>query len=171
MRSLIAAFSFFFAIATGYAQQQENKLIDRLLRPKTELRNNAQNKKFAADRASVNKKADLRTFYVPKKREPREFVGTRDFSSWQFSARSWSRGKRQANTASRNAMVSSQKRYPLRAAVGPRSAPDADRIASSRRDFSGKRPFLGKGKSQKVLSQHDTPLTIEQVRELLNKNK
>ena len=43
------------------------------------------------------------------------------------------------------------------------------KVASS--EFTGSRPFLDKGKSQKAISQHDTPLTIEQVRELLNKNK
>lgn len=32
-------------------------------------------------------------------------------------------------------------------------------------------PFLDRGKSQKALSARDKPLTIEQVRELLNKNK
>ena len=39
------------------------------------------------------------------------------------------------------------------------------------RDFPGTRPFLVQGKSQKALSQQDKPLTIDQVRELLNKNK
>jgi hypothetical protein len=33
------------------------------------------------------------------------------------------------------------------------------------------RPFLVQGKSQKVLDQQKPTLTIEQVRELLNKNK
>ena len=37
--------------------------------------------------------------------------------------------------------------------------------------FAGNRPFLGRGKSQEALSARDTPLTIDQVRELLNKNK
>jgi hypothetical protein len=51
-----------------------------------------------------------------------------------------------------------------------RNASDSDK-KNSVAAFSGNRPFLDKGKSQKALSQHDTPLTIEQVRELLNKNK
>jgi len=37
--------------------------------------------------------------------------------------------------------------------------------------FAGSRRFLVQGKSQKALNARDTPLTIEQVRELLNKNK
>ena len=42
-------------------------------------------------------------------------------------------------------------------------------VASS--TFGQARPFLDQGKSQKSLSAHNAPLTIEQVRELLNKNK
>jgi hypothetical protein len=38
-------------------------------------------------------------------------------------------------------------------------------------DFAGNRPFLGQGKSQKALHAQDRPLTIDEVRELLNKNK
>jgi hypothetical protein len=39
------------------------------------------------------------------------------------------------------------------------------------REFSGTRPFLVRGKSQKALSAQDRPLSIDDVRELLNKNK
>ena len=39
------------------------------------------------------------------------------------------------------------------------------------RDFAGNRPFLGQGKSQKALHAQERPLTIDEVRELLNKNK
>ena len=39
------------------------------------------------------------------------------------------------------------------------------------RDYAGTRTFLDKGKSQKILSAQSKPLTIEEVRELLNKSK
>ena len=39
------------------------------------------------------------------------------------------------------------------------------------REYASNRPFLDKGKSQKSLHALDKPLTIEQVRELLNKSK
>jgi hypothetical protein len=42
---------------------------------------------------------------------------------------------------------------------------------SPTRDFGGSRPFLAEGKSQKALRTKNKPLTIEQVRELLNKSK
>jgi hypothetical protein len=53
---------------------------------------------------------------------------------------------------------------------GVRAASNGDKKVNGR-EFAENRPFLGKGKSQKALNQHDTPLTIDQVRELLNKNK
>ncbi len=54
--------------------------------------------------------------------------------------------------------------YPTRTAAGSeRSAPG--------REFAGNRPFLDEGKSQKSLNHQEAPMTIDQVRELLNKNK
>ena len=43
--------------------------------------------------------------------------------------------------------------------------------ATGTRTFAGQRPFQEDGKSQKSLDRQNPPLTIEQVRELLNKNK
>ena len=53
---------------------------------------------------------------------------------------------------------------------GLRNAPQAGKKVASR-VYPGNRPFLGEGKSQKSLNQQNAPLTIDQVRELLNKNK
>jgi hypothetical protein len=159
-----------FTAASARAQDQEKKLVDRLLRPDTELQNSAQKKQFGADRTAINKKANVRAFYVRKTADPRKYTGQRDFSPWQFNARSWPRSRQQANSFSRNEIVDSRRHYSMRNTVTLRSPTDAEKIASSQ-DYSGQRKFLGKGKSQKAISQHDTPMTIEQVRELLNKNK
>jgi hypothetical protein len=153
-----------------FSQDQEHKLVDRLIRPNTELQNEAQNKKFLADRKSINKQATIGTFYVQKKSNSKEFAGTRDFSSWQFNAQSFHGDERQANTLSRNQIVNSHTSYATRSTIGVGAANDANKIAAGR-TFAGKRPFLDKGKSQKALSAHNKPLTIEEVRELLNKNK
>ena len=39
------------------------------------------------------------------------------------------------------------------------------------RDYADNRPFLGEGTRQEILSQEDKPLTIDEVRELLNKSR
>ena len=144
-------------------------MIDRLLRPNTKLQNTAQNKKFIADRRSLNKEATVGTFYVQKKSNSKEFGGRRDFSAWQFNAQSFHGSKRQANSSSRNQIVNSHTSYSTKT-IGLRAAHDAEKTATGR-SFAGKRPFLNEGKSQKTLSAQSRPLTIEEVRELLNKNK
>jgi hypothetical protein len=53
---------------------------------------------------------------------------------------------------------------------GVRNAYDSNKSTSDR-TFAGQRPFLDRGKSQKSLDRQNPPMTIEQVRELLNKNK
>lgn len=51
-----------------------------------------------------------------------------------------------------------------------RPAYDANLKVAGRK-FTDQRSFRGRGKSQKSLDRQNPPLTIDQVRELLNKNK
>jgi hypothetical protein len=156
------------ALPCVHAQDQESKLVDRLLRPNTTLRNDAQNKQFSADGASINKKATVGTFYVQKKSNSKSFAGTRDFSARQFNSQSF-QGTRSASGISSQQTIGDS-RYATRPARGPRDAPQSDKKVASR-SYAENRPFLDKGKSQKSLNRQNAPLTIEQVRELLNKNK
>ena len=155
-------------VSYAHAQDQESKLVDRLLRPNTTLGNNAQNKQFVADGASINKKASVGTFYVQKKSNSKSFSGTRDFSTRQFNSQSFA-GTRSASGTPK-AFASSRSAYPTRTVSGPRDAPQSDKKVPSR-SYTENRPFLDQGKSQKSLNRQNPPLTIEQVRELLNKNK
>lgn len=158
------------ALSCVHAQDQESKLVDRLLRPDMTLRNTAQNKGFIADGASINKKASVGTFYVRKKSNSKSFAGTRDFSTRQFNSQSFQGTRNAPGISSREAIGNSHPVYATRTARGPRDAPQSDkRIAS--RSYAENRPFLDQGKSQKSLNRQNAPLTIEQVRELLNKNK
>jgi hypothetical protein len=140
-------------------------LIDRLLKPDTTLQNTAQNKKFEAGKTAANKQAHVETFYLQEKSKPKQFSGTRDYSASQFNARTYSQ-TRTANTSSRTTLPDTHyATSPVKVA--------ADRDAAKKkdtRDYAGNRPFLDQGKSQKALSQKH-PMTIEEVRELLNKNK
>ena len=153
-----------------HAQEQESKLVDRLLRPDTTLRNNAQNKKFIADGASINKKATVGTFYVQEKSNSKSFSGTRDFSARQFNSQSFHGTRSASGISSQQAVGDSRPAYATRTARDVRDAPQSDKKVASR-SYAGNRPFLDQGKSQKALNRQNPPLTIEQVRELLNKNK
>jgi len=161
----------FFAaslLSAVQAQDQERKLVDRLLRPDVTLQNQAQNKKFVADGAFVDKPGTVGTFYLQQKPKPKSFSGTRDFSSQQFTPRSYRGSTNEVGFSPRSANL--QRTYLTTTANGNRSAHDANKIVTGR-DFSGGKPFLDHGKSQKALNRQNPPLTIEQVRELLNKNK
>ena len=153
-----------------HAQEQESKLVDRLLRPDTTLRNNAQNKKFIADGASINKRATVGTFYVQEKSNSKSFSGTRDFSARQFNSQSFHGTRSASGISSQQAVGDSRPAYAARTARDVRDAPQSDKKVGSR-SYAGNRAFLDQGKSQKALNRQNPPLTIEQVRELLNKNK
>jgi hypothetical protein len=153
-----------------HAQDQESKLVDRLLRPDTTLRNDAQNKQFSADGASINKKATVGTFYVQKKSNSKSFAGTRDFSTQQFNSQPFHGTRSASGISSQQPIGNSRPAYATRTARGPRDAPQSDKKVASR-SYAENRPFLDKGRSQKSLNRQNAPLTIEQVRELLNKNK
>jgi hypothetical protein len=170
-KTLATCVSVLVALSCVQAQEQESKLVDRLLRPEMALANSAQNKKFNADRVPINKQAAVGTFYIQEKSNSKTFSGTRDFSARQFSSQSF-HGSRSASgiSSQQQAIGTSRPAYPAQTARGVRDAPQSDTKVATR-SYAGNRPFLDQGKSQKSLNRQNAPMTIEQVRELLNKNK
>jgi hypothetical protein len=159
------------ALCCARAQEQEKKLVDRLLKPDMTLQNDAQNKKFVGDGSvSINKRANIGTFYVHQKPRSKSFSGTRGFSTTQFYSQTY-RGRRGGyEVSSHQTFANSKSTYTSQSAHGVRDASQSGKKVASRA-YAGNRPFLDEGKSQKSLNRHNEPLTIEQVRELLNKNK
>jgi hypothetical protein len=151
-------------------QEQEKKLVDRLLRPDMDLKNEAQNKKFIAGDTSINKRATVGAFYVQEKSNSKRFWGIPGFLTRQFNSQSFHSGRSGFNTSSPQSMGNSQSVYATQTARGARDAPQSGKKVAVRASAEN-RPFLGEGKSQKSLNRQNAPLTIEQVRELLNKNK
>jgi len=153
------------------AQDQEKKLVDRLLKPDMALQNDAQNKKFVGDgSASINKRASVGAFYVHQKPRSKNYSGTRDFSTTQFYSQTYRGGRTGYEVSSQQTLANSKATYGNQTARGVRDAPQSGKKVASRA-YAGNRPFLDEGKSQKSLNRQNEPLTIEQVRELLNKNK
>jgi len=168
-RSVVLFLLLLIACSFARGQDQESKLVERLLKPDMTLQNTAQNKKFIADGASINKKATVGTFYFQEKSNSRSFSNTREFSARQFNSEAFQGTRAASGISSQQPIGNSQLSYSTRPAR-VRDAHDADKAATSRA-FAENRPFLGQGKSQKALNRKNAPLTIEQVRELLNKNK
>jgi hypothetical protein len=152
------------------AQDQERKLVDRLLRPDMTLQSTEQKKKFIADGTSINKKASVGTFYVEKKPNSKTFSRTPGFSTRQFNSRPYHGNRSAFESSSQQAVGNSRSAYRTQMARGSRDAPQSDKKVANRA-YTENRPFLDQGKSQKSLNRQNGPLTIDQVRELLNKNK
>lgn len=152
------------------AQVQEKKLLDRLLKPDMTLQNNMQDKQFAAADATITKKAPTKSFYAGEKRSEKGFWNTRQVSVREFNTDSSRDARRQATLSTRGQIAKLDAPYSTPAYRDVRE-PSYARKAMPVSDFAGNRKFEARGKSQKFLSAQDRPMTIDQVRELLNKNK
>ena len=153
------------------AQDQENKLVDRLLRPDMTLANSAQNKKFTGTGGTpVDKKFVAKSFYVGDERTTKSFTGEKDFSAKGFETKKFTRAERAANAQSNAQLPYANAEFATRKSSLIRTASDEGKVAKTR-DYADSRPFLAKGTRQKILSQEGKPLTIDEIRELLNKSK
>jgi hypothetical protein len=140
------------------------------MEPDMSLENGAQNKKFTADKTSVNKKANVQTFYLQQKSPAKTFSGSRDFSAKQYEARNFNQSNGAVTddlTAKKSSAVSYSE---ATKAAATKSVADGSKQQPSR-IYAGNRPYLEQGKSQKSLNRKNKPMTIDEVRELLNKNK
>lgn len=150
--------------ATAPAQEQERKLVDRLLEPNSKLENSAQNKQFTGADAVTAKSASTRSFYVSNTKLTKSFAGSREARTKSYATDQFATQHANLPAAERTRTVATA---------------DARRISAAReqprkygtRQFAGNRPYLEQGKSQKALHQQDRPLSIDDIRELLNKNK
>jgi hypothetical protein len=150
------------------AQEQEGKLMNRLLRPSMTLGNSSQNKKFMADKTSVNREARVSTFYLQKKADPASYSSTRQFDTGEYSSRTYQVTNGTSLMAARS--TSPMHSYETPSARASVELRDSHNTVSAS-GFAGNRPFLDKGKSQKALDRKNKPMTIDDIRELLNKNK
>jgi hypothetical protein len=167
---IIAPMALLASISATFAQEQEGKLVDRILKPNMSLVNSAQNKQFRTAGASVAQRAPSKSFATANKSLAKPFSGERAFSTRQFAARPFPAADMAASVSTRSTLTKTEIVYVASAADSTRVAPENGNTLAAT-PFPGNRPFLGRGKSQRALSARDTPLTIEQVRELLNKNK
>jgi hypothetical protein len=171
MRGLLAVcLSLLAALSCAHAQDQESKLLDRLLKPDMALQNSEQNKKFVADHASIRKQATVGTFYIQKKSNSKSFYGIRNFFARQFGSQTYRDQRSASGISAHQPIENSRPAYASQNARDPHDAHQSDKRVASR-SYADNRPFLDQGKSQKSLTRTNRPLTIDEVRELLNKNK
>jgi len=153
------------------AQEQEGKLMDRLLKPDMSLQNGAQTKQFVATGAATTKTAPTKTFQFSQRWRSKKFSGVREIQPVEFQTTTSRYQRRAANLRTRNELTEARSSYAAGAYSDVRAAADAQKAVATSESNDSRRPFLVQGKSQKSLSAKDQPMTLEQVRELLNKNK
>jgi hypothetical protein len=169
---IVAIGTLSIGITTALAQEQERKLIDRILKPDTSFANPAQNKKFSGGKiAALDRPARTRAFYSPEKTVARTYPEQSAFTPRQFAARHFRAGDSTAHISARSQLKKNDVLIPTSSVTaGARVAPESS-ATTPVREYASTKPFLGKGKSQKSLQAQNKPLTIDQVRELLNKSK
>jgi len=139
------------------------------LRPSMELQNTAQTKKFRASSAVIERRGTVGTFYLQPNRTEKSFADPRTYSSARYPSRSFNSGALPVASA-QNQNANKPATIATTSVRDVHAAHDANNSVTNR-DYAGQRQFSEQGKSQKSLDRQNPPLTIDQVRELLNKNK
>ena len=167
---LLPGFVFLLLLATAaYGQKQEEQFIDRLLRPNLNVSNPAQGKTFNMGKTATVKSAHTKAFHARNVRPgTRAFTTRRELATQEYAAFLFRDGSAEARPSKQSYRAHELALTPR--TMEMRSASEGRKQAQTQ-SYAANRPFRGRGKSQDALSQKDTPLTIEQVRELLNRNK
>jgi hypothetical protein len=155
-----------FCFKTAWAQDQERSLIDRLLRPNMDLQNEAQGKTFVANSKVVAHRGRL--VFEPTVQE-KAFADTSTAATKEYRSSSF-RVDSQGNPVVETRQINVPAQLTTSSARDLHAAYDAGLKVSSR-SFADQYAFSDEGKSQKSMNRQNPPLTIDQVRELLNKNK
>ena len=150
------------------AQEQERKLIDRLLRPDLSLSNPAQDKKFSGtDATPVHREFVAKPFYTGGEYSAQHYTGLIDFLAKKFGTRAFAEAK---GTQPSAAPEGAKPKFRTGESSLVRTSAEARKSARVR-EYADERPFRGRGTRQEILDQQSHPLTIDEVRELLNKDR
>lgn len=161
----------FFPVFELCAQERESTLVNRLLKPDMSLKNSAERKQFTGfGTVAAGKTVSTRTLYSREQSLEKTFPAARAVAPREFAASRFPSSDSVADVSTRSRLPRTDTVVVTPPAPGVRPAAETTATVQVG-EFAGSRPFLVQGKSQKALQTKNKPLTIEQVRELLNKNK
>lgn len=169
VRAIFAAVIILATATVSQAQEQEKKLIDRLLKPNMSLQSDVQGKTFVPRGTISTRKAATKSFYVANRSPEKGYTNVRKVAGKVFYTQESQLPQRRANTTSRTTFAKLDTPYAT-SAYSTRAAFGVEKKVETS-EYAGTRPFLVRGKSPKALSSQNHPMTIDEVRELLNKNK
>ena len=157
-----------------YAQEQEKKLLDRIQRPDMQLGNPLQSKAFAGVSGAGGKTSSFanKTHGTARSGTLREFSGTRSFLGIKNPWLGQRAYDAKSDLLSSRMGFDTSKPYALKpAATG--SFSDASKKANATKPQVSTKPFQVQGEAQGALQQISDKvkkeMTIDDVRELLNK--
>lgn len=164
-------FLFFLAAASAVAQQTESERMSQILSPTLNPVTSLQNKSFygGADKGFAAKSGRVKSFYWSNLFKPKSFSGTKSYGASSYWTGEYEGGKKKGPLTGKYAIRDLDKK----AEVKTSEVKDAreSRKTTDTRDYAGNRPYLVQGKSQKILDsqqEQSKPLTVDEVRELLN---
>src|SRR5438874_2074876 len=111
VRTTVALLALLAAGSRAIAQEQEGKLIDRVLKPNMSLANPAQNKQFIAPGIVTGKRAVSKSFYAPEKPNVRIFAIDRVITPTEFASRHFRTGESTAIVVSRAPVIKADAVY------------------------------------------------------------
>ena len=166
---LLCLMSFSFV---ARAQEQEKKLTDRLLRPDMTLASTEQNKKFIAVGGTPVDKEFVAKSFSTSEATSKSFAGTKGFFARVFGTKTYTRAEAAANAKTNADIAYANTQFATKESSLIRPSSDSSRKVRAQ-DYADQGPFLAKGTRQEILNQQqeNKPLTIDEVRELLNKSK
>jgi len=171
VRIVVASIILLASVSITSAQKnEEDTLVDRLLSPRMSLINSAQDKKFSVANTNIPGRALPTQSWIPNKSFEKSFPTKALFRTNQFAVFHLRVGERAANISPKSGLIRANTIHPPSAPYASRTARENGR-ALTLNPFPADRPFSDKDKTWKDLGGREAPLTIEQVRELLNKNK
>jgi hypothetical protein len=161
------------AASAARAQEQERKLIDRIMRPDTALQATEQTRSFYQGKSSVqDKTASTKSFYSPNHVSLKEYNTRSFYDGHGYWDGSFKYETKEANTKPRFlGIFPLLKRYDTKA-VEVKDARESGRSYATR-DYET-REFRGRGTAQGSIDaeyQKNKGMSVDQVRDLLNKNK
>lgn len=174
VKTILIAFLLLASLASGFSQTQEVKLVDRIMKPNMEMGNPLQGKSFSETSAVKlrNSPAASRGFYDIKDAMTKDFPFTRSFLGVKNP---WFGGK--VYTTKETAMLS---KYDVKkAGAGLDKSTDVTGYYSATKDANFGSPvvplstFVPKpgaaGAVSRISDKINEKMTIDEVRELLNK--
>ncbi|HEY2800150.1 MAG TPA: hypothetical protein VGI85_06125 [Chthoniobacterales bacterium] len=171
MRWSLLLFSVTVFASLARAQEQENQMMDRIMRPNMSLSNPAQDRKFVAvEGTSIERKFVAKGFDSGDEKSTKSFWGLRSFFSEVFGTAKYARAEAAANATANSGIPFASTEFATNQSHLIHTSSQAEK-SSPVRDYADNRPFLAKGTRQQQLSEQDHALTIDEVRELLNKSK